>query len=322
MDKFGYPLVSIVFTSYNHREYLQQALDSLVMQTYPNLEIIIIDDCSTDGSQEILKQYQHHDNIHLKLQSINSGSYVKASNYGAGFASGEYINFAQCDDFSDPNQIEKLVLKALEFPEVGVVYSKSHLVDSEGFIISNDYCIREYSFRKKCRNDSFISGDLMFDFLTYSCVIPNLSSALIKRDIFIAVGGLSLKYKVASDWAMWLELSFLTNFYYISKPLNYFRQHPTTIRNTIKFEHQVMELFEIFYDLVKSKNLLIRKRRYLFIGANIVWISGMISSFEVFKNTFKGINQRSIKYNILNHIYFCFCLLKVMKESFLKRINI
>ena len=106
MDKLSQPLVSIVFTSYNHKEYLRQALDSLLNQTYPNTEIIIIDDCSTDGSQEILKEYKHFENINLKLQTQNSGSYVKASNYGASFAKGEYLLFAQCDDFAEPNQIE------------------------------------------------------------------------------------------------------------------------------------------------------------------------------------------------------------------------
>jgi glycosyltransferase involved in cell wall biosynthesis len=321
MDKLNQPFVSIIFTSYNHQEYLRQALDSLVNQNYPNLEIIIIDDCSTDGSQEILKQYEHYENVELKLQAINSGSYVKASNYGASFAKGEYLLFAQCDDFSDSNQIEKLVFRALEFPHAGVIFSRSHLIDSKGVVISNDYENREYLFRKKCLKDSFISGDLMFDFLTYSCVIPNLSAALIKRELFVSVGGLSLKYKVASDWAMWLELSFLTNFYYVSQPLNYFRQHPTTIRNTIKFEHQVMELFEIFYDLVNSRNLSIRKKINLYIGANIVWISGMIFSLQAFRNTFKTINKKTKNYNNFNLIYFCFCFLKVMKESLLKRMK-
>ena len=320
MDK-NYPLVSIVFTSYNHKEYLKQALDSLINQTYPNLEIIIIDDCSTDGSQEVLKQYEHHDNIVLKLQSVNSGSYVNSSNYGAEMASGEYINFAQCDDFSNQNQIEKLVSKAIEFPNVGVVFSKSYLIDSNGVIIGDDYENREYSFREKCLNSSFISGDLMFGFLTYSCVIPNLSSALIKRDLLASTGGLSNKYKVASDWAFWLELSFTTNFYYISKPLNYFRQHPTTIRNVIKFEYQVIELFDIFYDLIKSKNLSGKEKTQLYIGSNIVWISGLINNFNVFIITFKPIVKKIASYNKLNLIYLCLCLFKVMKESFLKRLK-
>ena len=66
MDKLSQPLISIVFTSYNHQEYLRQALDSLLNQSYPNTEIIIIDDCSTDGSQEILREYEHLENINLQ----------------------------------------------------------------------------------------------------------------------------------------------------------------------------------------------------------------------------------------------------------------
>ena len=132
MDKLSQPLVSIVFTSYNHQEYLRQALDSLVNQTYLNTEIIIVDDCSTDGSQEILREYEHYENINLILQKQNSGSYVKASNFGASFAKGEYILFAQCDDFAKANQLEVL-LKAFESnPSVGVVFSKSNLVDENG----------------------------------------------------------------------------------------------------------------------------------------------------------------------------------------------
>ena len=54
------PLVSVVFTSYNHKEYLKKALDSLINQSYKNIEIIIIDDKSTDGSQEVLKNYKRY----------------------------------------------------------------------------------------------------------------------------------------------------------------------------------------------------------------------------------------------------------------------
>ena len=59
MDNNFKQLVSIVFTSYNHKEYLKQAIDSLINQSYTNYELIIVDDCSTDGSQEILLKYDH-----------------------------------------------------------------------------------------------------------------------------------------------------------------------------------------------------------------------------------------------------------------------
>lgn len=315
------PLVSIILTSYNHKEFLGHALDSIISQTYSNVEIIVVDDCSTDGSQQLLKEYKNiFPHINLYLLEKNTGSYVNSSNYGAGLAKGDYINFAQCDDFSEPGQIEELVKIANEFSDVGVIYSRSFLVNHTGHIISDDYQNREIKFKKKCKKDAFLKGPLMLEFLSFSCVLPNLSAAIIKRELFNSTGGLSTKYKVAADWAFWIELSFKTDFFYVSKPLNYFRQHSTTIRNTIKFENQVLELFEIFYSVLSLKKLSFFQKKRLLIGANIVWISGLIMNKKMFANTFYSINKRVKKYNKFNFFYFISCLVKVIIETLLKRL--
>jgi glycosyltransferase involved in cell wall biosynthesis len=276
MDNMKCPLVSIVFTSYNHKEYLRQALDSLVNQTYPNLEVIIIDDCSTDGSQDVLKEYAHHSNINLKLQTQNSGSYVKASNYGASFAKGEYILFAQCDDFAEPDQITILVN---EFKDgIGVVFSKSRLIDEHGEYITDDFLGRESDFRKKCLNGATLTGAEMRQYLSYSCVIPNLSAAMIKRELYIRSGGLSEKYLVAADWALWLELAELTTFKYLSEPLNNFRQHATTIRSKTKIKIQVDEIYTIFYGHIQKYGLKGKDRLKMKTGAGAIWFWYFIDS--------------------------------------------
>jgi glycosyltransferase involved in cell wall biosynthesis len=256
MDK-QLPLVSIVFTSYNHKEYLKQALDSLLYQTYQNIEIIIIDDCSTDGSQEILKQYVQNEKINLHLKEHNSGSYVNASNYGATFAKGEYLIFAQCDDYAEPDQIKLLSNVLNEHPEVGVVFSKSLLVDENGKFLSDDFVIREKKFKDVVANESIISGNVFRELLTVSCVIPNLSAAMIRREMYDKINGLSNKYYMASDWCFWLELSEITNFLYLSQPLNNFRQHSTTIRSKTKIVNHLKEIFN--------------ERAYLMI-INYLWI--------------------------------------------------
>jgi glycosyltransferase involved in cell wall biosynthesis len=286
MDKLSQPLVSIVFTSYNHQEYLRQALDSLVNQTYSNIEIIIIDDCSTDGSQEILREYEHHSNINLKLQTKNSGSYVKASNLGASFAKGDYILFAQCDDFAEANQIEVL-LKAFENnPSVGVVFSKSNLVDENGKTFADDFYGREKSFKEAIKENGLIKADKMKEFLSFSCVIPNLSAALIKHDLFKEINGLSERYLVVADWEFWLDLTEETDFYYISEPLNYFRQHKTTIRSSIKMKTQIVEIYKMFYNHI-SKNHLDPIQKYkIKIGAGAVWFSFFIENKKTWLGCF------------------------------------
>ena len=291
MNNSEKPLVSIVFTSYNHKEYLRQALDSLINQSYHNLEIIIVDDNSTDGSQEILKEYEHYPNIDLKLQTQNSGSYVKASNYGASFANGDYILFAQCDDFSEPNQIEVLLDVFKKNPSVGVVFSKSNLVDENGTVYANDYTGRERSFKKAVAQSNLIEKSRMKEFLSFSCVIPNLSAAIIKRGLFEKNSGLSEKYLVVADWEFWLDLTEETNFYYVSAPLNNFRQHATTIRSSIKMKTQIVEIYKMFYNHI-SKNQLSSKQKYkLKVGAGAVWFSFFIENKSAWRGCFKDVSE-------------------------------
>lgn len=303
MDNLQTPLVSIVFTSYNHKEYLKQALDSLINQSYPNLEIIIIDDCSTDGSQEILNEYRKYSNIDLKLQTKNSGSYVKASNYGASFARGEYILFAQCDDFAEANQVELLVKTFKENETIGVAFSKSQLVDENGIVFADDFVGRENSFKKAVSKSGLIPGTKMKEFLSFSCIIPNLSAALIKRELFEKVQGLSDKYLVVADWEFWLDMTEVTDFYYVPEPLNYFRQHGTTIRNSIKIKAQIIEIFKMFYNHISKNNLTPLQKHRLKEGAGAVWFSYYLENKKAWLDCFSSV-RFEIKQIERNNLYY------------------
>ncbi|MGJ1317231.1 glycosyltransferase [Sphingobacterium spiritivorum] len=288
------PKISIIFTSYNHREYLVQSLNSLIEQTYRDFELIIVDDCSTDGSQDILKEYQKYPFVRLFLNQINSGSYVKASNFGAEKAIGEYIIFAQCDDFAEPNQLEKLVEHVSE--DFGVIFSKSVLIDANNKVLGDDFSLREKSFREFCKNGGGISGSMMSQFLSKGCVIPNLSAALIRKDLYSRVGGLSEKYLVAADWDFWLKLSLITNFYYINSPLNNFRQHEATIRSSIKITKQILEIYNIFYDFISQNNLSKAAIRDFQVGAGAIWISFFKSDKRSWVQSFISISRETSKF--------------------------
>lgn len=291
MDNMTLPLVSIVFTSYNHKEYLREALESLVNQTYKNLEIIIIDDCSTDGSQEILKEYDHHENINLKLSTVNSGSYVNASNMGASFATGEYILFAQCDDFAERNQIEILVDQIIKNSTVGVVFSKSNLIDEQSAVFTDDYKGRERKFKKSIQKNAFISGAEMKEFLSFSCVIPNLSAALIKHELFKNNNGLSDKYLVVADWEFWLDMTEKTNFYYLHEPLNNFRQHATTIRSKVKMKTQIFEIYAMFNNHIEKYNISKKQKHLIKVGAGAVWFSYFLENKKMWLQSFSNVHS-------------------------------
>jgi glycosyltransferase involved in cell wall biosynthesis len=226
-------LVSVVVASYNHAEYLVQRMDTLLAQTYRDIEIIVIEDVSPDNSLEVLRRYQENPLVQLIVRERNGG-WVKVSNQGIELARGEFIMFANCDDACLPQLIGRLVLALDANPSAGIAFCRSLLVDENDCILGEDFPRREPAFRRFCAADSLISGAQMSRFLLNSCVIPNLSAALFRKKCLVEAGGFSSEYRVCSDWDLFFRIAARSDVAYVSTPLNRFRQHSTTIRSITK----------------------------------------------------------------------------------------
>lgn len=226
-------LVSVIVASYNHAEYLEQRMDSLINQTYQNIEILVIDDCSTDNSAEVLRKYETHPKVKLIFREKNGG-WVAVSNQGVAMSSGEFIIFANCDDSCKPQLIERLVKVMYENPSAGISFCRSLMIDEDGNLLGDDYEVREKSFKMRCSNDVLLKQKEVNRFLLHSCVIPNLSAALFRRESYKTAGGLTSAYRVCSDWALFFKVVENYDVAYVAQPLNEFRQHKTTIRSSTK----------------------------------------------------------------------------------------
>src|SRR4051812_29514296 len=119
-----FPLVSIIVCTYNGEQFLEEQLQSVVNQTYPNIEITISDDKSTDQTAAILKKYEEKNNIQVRYNEMNIG-FLKNFELAVGMASGNYIAFCDQDDIWLPNKIERL-LGAIS--DHSLVYSNSLLI--------------------------------------------------------------------------------------------------------------------------------------------------------------------------------------------------
>ena len=135
-----FPLISIVVCTYNGEQFVEQQIDSLIGQTYPNLEIIISDDNSTDGTKQVLKKYEGTGNIKIIYNKENVG-FTRNFAFAAMQASADYIAFSDQDDIWLPQKIEKLYGAIKDY---SLVYSNSILVDNNGVSLNK----RLSDFRK------------------------------------------------------------------------------------------------------------------------------------------------------------------------------
>ncbi len=113
------PLVSIIITLFNYEEYVAECITSCIEQTYENIEIIVIDDCSTDRSYEVAEKFKNH--IRLFQTDENRG-YSHAKNVGIREAEGEYICFIDADDLLVPESLEVRMREFKENPSLGFVH--------------------------------------------------------------------------------------------------------------------------------------------------------------------------------------------------------
>ena len=157
-------LVSVIVASYNYEKYLNKRITSLINQSYKNVEILIIDDNSSDNSKNILKQWKNHPKIKIIINKVNQG-WVKVSNKGLKLSSGEFVMFANCDDYCDEFLIEDLVKKLFDFKSAGLAFSKSFLVDDSDEILGIDYENREREFKNFLLQKLFNSKNISFKIL-------------------------------------------------------------------------------------------------------------------------------------------------------------
>ncbi|NOT22168.1 MAG: glycosyltransferase [Nitrospiraceae bacterium] len=269
-------LVTIVVASYNHAEFLTQRMDSLMAQTYQDLEILVIDDCSTDRSIEVLRGYQHRPKVTLLVREKNGG-WVVVSNQGLEMASGEFVIFANCDDDCDPRMIRRLVDAMNNNPMAGIVFCRSLLVDEHDNLLGDDFTVRESSFRARCATDTLLSGAEMSRFLLHSCVIPNLSAALIRKKCFDLVGNLSSSYRVCCDWDLFFRIVARYDVAYIAEPLNRFRQHQTTIRNVTKERVVYEEYFRLLLGQIRLLDLTLIERGRFRLHVMYLWAMHLLA---------------------------------------------
>jgi glycosyltransferase involved in cell wall biosynthesis len=212
------PLVSIIVPNYNHVNYLQERLDSIVNQVYTNWELILLDDCSTDSSVIILDSFSAPKHVVTKLfNKKNSGSTFKQWQSGLDLAQGTLIWIAESDDVSDPLFLEKCVRELSQNLEIGLVFSSSSWMDSHSKVFHEPPHEQD--------SEIFSTPELRRQFLK-GPLIYNASSAVFRKNLLDNVNFEQITtFKYAGDWLFWTQLLQQCKVKRLGERLNYFRRH-------------------------------------------------------------------------------------------------
>ncbi len=226
------PSVTVVAPNYNHARYLPQRIESILAQTFQDFELLILDNASTDNSREVIESYTKHQNVRAVFNAENNGSPFKQWNLGLSQAKGEYLWFAEADDYADHALLETLVDRLDRHPKVGFAVCQSWTVDQDGKPLGNYRdLLEQLNHSSHWREDYVNAGhDECKNYLFWFNTIPNASAVLWRREILERVGGAPTDLRVCGDWITYINALQLSDIAFVSTPLNYFRQHQANVR--------------------------------------------------------------------------------------------
>lgn len=212
------PKVTVYITNHNYGRFVQQAVDSVLHQKFSDWELIIIDDGSTDGSQETIRRYEGCPNIHVVLQE-NKGLAVSC-NIALRLCKGKYIMRLDADDFLDENAM--LVLSNIldSHPDIGLVYPDYYLVDEAGEVLGVE------------RRNKVGKEIMLYD------VPAHGACTMIRRSCLQELGGYSEFITCQDGYDLWIRFIDKFKVYNVNVPLFYYRQHSKNLTiNKAKLLH-------------------------------------------------------------------------------------
>jgi glycosyltransferase involved in cell wall biosynthesis len=226
--------VSVIVPNYNHARYLPKRIGTILEQTYRDFELILLDDCSTDDSRDILTSYGANSRVRIRFNERNSGSAFKQWNKGVRMAHGKYIWIAESDDYADERLLERLVdilegderiafafcrswrvTKDDQLKEFEDAYLQSHYQGPHGW--DADFCVEG---KQECRSNFLFINP-----------VPNASAVVFRKAVYEHVGGADESMILCGDWKLWAAMALAGRMAYVSAPLNYYRLHDRTLRS-------------------------------------------------------------------------------------------
>lgn len=292
--KIEEPLVSVIIPTYNRPKYLKETLESVVKQTYPNIEIIVIDDGSPNiDALEVCENFNSA--TYIKIE--NSGGPAKPRNIGIKNSNGKYIAILDDDDLWIKTKLEQQIKILENHVDFDLTHSYCQVIDEKGCVTN--------SFVGKPNTPDVKHGDVSMRMIGNWTLMT--SSVLFKKTMIEKVGFFNeIMPPAGEDLEYWVRCSFATKFYYIDKPLVSYRKHFNNISSNQK-EYLKLPLYLkiVLKNLVAQNQLSIEKYKLLLNNICRMQIKQVnVSFYQTIKNLsrldflwiLKGTNLKMLVY--------------------------
>jgi len=232
MEKDSPTLVSIIIPVYNAEKYILETIKSVLSQDYKPIEIIVIDDGSTDNTAKIIKSL----NTEIRYVFQENQGVSAARNHGFKLSEGQYLCFLDADDWYYPQNIKEKVNYFLHNPSCGLIHSWVEITD-------RNLNIKKTVMGKEGEN---ITQEVL-NFIPTA--IPSPSNVMLKRSVINEIGGFDLNLSTSADFDMWLRITHKFKVGMLNKPLVKYRLHEDGM-----FTNLALQLKDMNYILKKYKN--------------------------------------------------------------------
>jgi glycosyltransferase involved in cell wall biosynthesis len=250
------PEVSVIIPAFNSARYVTAAVDSVLGQTYQDLELLVVDDGSTDDTGAALCRYGASIRV---IRQENSGVAV-ARNRGIAESRGRYIAFLDADDTWSANKLVRQIEEVKRHPGCRFCYSAFTVVDAD---------LRPLAVRRRIWDGPALEGLLL-----RGNIVGSICTVLCERSLFEGKNGFDPQLSQCADWDMWVRLATQTEFVYVDEPLVTYRQHGTNMsRNAPLMEHDSMLVLEKAFALPDLPERIRARRRRAF-GRNYTVLAG------------------------------------------------
>jgi glycosyltransferase involved in cell wall biosynthesis len=210
--------VSVIIPNYNYAQYVGEAIESVMNQTYKDIEIVVVNNGSTDNSMDVLEKYSK------RIRLINQENLGQSGSRKSGLevVTGDYIAFLDADDIWDPQKIEKQML--LFTPKVELVYCGINLFSEKSRTVIDTEIP---TFRGSC-SDAFI------EYPGVSIVLSGESTSIFTRSLLNKVGGFDPDLNSAAGWDFFRRCSKFSDFDFVPEPLVNYRIHTSNMSNSFQ----------------------------------------------------------------------------------------